>query len=178
MSIEKKKIQYSQHETVLKGSSGLPQDYPIPMNIDNMLFYIQRNLNENTVVYELNLNRDGHIVMSDPISAYWIKYTESQQKEKLNYIQEKLAYGYQIKEINKDSFELQVVSYPQFRIYIGKDDEGHYKAYYNEAGTYSILTNIYVYAEDFGVFPDVKYIDIHGVNPDDHQVVKQKIKIN
>ena len=43
------------------GQAGLPADYPVPGKADDLLFYIQRNQNKNTVVYNLNRNLDGTV---------------------------------------------------------------------------------------------------------------------
>lgn len=173
-----KSLQQSQHNVTYEGSNGLPAHYPIPQDIDDMLFYIQRNLNENTVVYKLNRSNEGVLNLSEPVQAFWIKYTEGGIHEQLNYIQEKLAYGYHCKIINNETVELQIVSYPSFRIFISKTEAGKFKAYYKSEGRFVILNNIYVYAEDFGVFPDVKFVDIHGYDQETKKILLDKLNIN
>ena len=47
--------------TLTQGEYGLPEHYPTPPRSDNLLFYIQRNHNMNTVVYEINKHMDGRV---------------------------------------------------------------------------------------------------------------------
>src|ERR1700753_4000546 len=65
--------------------------FPVPADNVSRLFYVQRNPNTNTIIYELN-NKDGHLDTENPIHVYWIKYADKGQLEELNYIQRKLAY--------------------------------------------------------------------------------------
>lgn len=164
------------NQPILKGSGGLPMAYPVPQGIDDLLFYIQRNLDENTVVYQLNRTPAGNINLNEPVNMFWIKYTDGAKKQQLNYVQQKLAYGYTFQEINHHTIELNIVAYPSFRIFIAKDEIGdNYRAYCRVGDEFIQLTNIYVYAEDYGVFPDVKYVDIYGQRPDGGEKLISKI---
>ena len=64
---------------VMKGQYGLPEHYPSPPISKDILFYIQRNQNLNTVVYELNRLHDGRINEEYPMHIYWIRYSEKQR---------------------------------------------------------------------------------------------------
>jgi hypothetical protein len=138
---------------------GLPLDYPIPSK-EGLLFYIQRNQNIDTVVYELNFNTCGDLILDEPMKVYWIKYNELQEESSLNYIQNKLAYGYKSSLINQDLIEFEFVCYAK-KFFISKE-KGTYKVMTKINGTYAKLTNIYVYAEEYGVFPDVKFVEFFG----------------
>lgn len=144
------------------GYKGLPKDYPTPPINENSLFYIQRNQNKNTVIYEINRCLDGSPNATFPIYVYWIKYNEGGEQKELNFIQNKLAYGYESKLIDRYTFEFNFVSYPALKLFVGKDKSDSYRAFCNIDGKMSVLTNIYVYAEELGVFPDPKYIELYG----------------
>lgn len=142
---------------------GLPSDYPIPEK-DGLLFFIQRNQNFNTVVYEVNRNCQGKINIHEPMRVYWIKYNEQKEESELNYIQTKLAYGYKSSVINDDLIEFSFVSYEK-KFFIERIND-EYRVLTKISGKYSILDNIYVYAEEYGVFPDVKFIELFGIDTD------------
>lgn len=91
-----------------------PLHFPTPKNIDNMLFYIQRDPNTNTAIYAINYQENGKINKSSPIKAYWIRYAEKGEKKDFNYIQRKFAYGIESKTLNNEDFELQFVSYKSY----------------------------------------------------------------
>ena len=54
-----------------------------------------------------------------------------------------------------------MVSYKQ-DFFLAKDDDGQFNVSTQLDGEFMKVTNIYVYAEDFGVFPQVKYIEFYG----------------
>lgn len=146
------------------GEYGLPENYPIP-RVHDLLFYIQRNLNNNTVVYTLNEDADGNIDLQHPLRVFWIRYDKDGETQELNPIQNKLAYGYKSWKINRETFKFQMVSYKQ-DFYLAKDDTGNYRVTTQLQDEMFNVSNIYVYAEDFGVFPQVKYIEFFGDNVD------------
>ena len=161
----------------INGERGLPEHYPSPPESDDLLFYIQRNQNTNTVVYELNRLHDGRINSEYPINVFWLRFSENSKIQELNYIQNKLAYGYESTQINNDAFEFELVSYRKLKFFIGKDKSGKFRAYTKINGIMSIVSNIYVYVEDFGLFPDVKYIELYGEDIDNDSFVYEKIYI-
>jgi len=149
------------NKSYIKGLAGLPSDYPVPSSESDMLFYIQRSQNFNTVIYQLNTTPDGFINESNPINVYWKNYESGGEIMNINLLQAKLAYGYAHKVINKHTVEINVVSYPSYRMMLTLVD-GSYKILSKFNGRWEILTNIYVYVEDFGVFPSVKYVELYG----------------
>ena len=99
-----------------------PLNFPTPKNIDNMLFYIQRDPNINTAIYTINYQENGKIDKSNPVKAYWIRYAEKGVKKDFSYIQRKFAYGIESKAINNEDFELQFVSYKKLPLTLKKTD--------------------------------------------------------
>jgi hypothetical protein len=163
---------------VIDGERGLPENYPIPSAIDGLLFYIQRNLNKNTVVYVLNKNMDGSLNESFPMKVFWIKYTSGGKVQELNYIQNKLAYGYRSIKISDNLFEFSMVSYDKLRFFLCLDPiMQEYRVVTKMYDKNVYLSNIYVYAEEFGLFPDVKYIELYGVETDPTFPCYQRILI-
>ena len=144
------------------GLKGLPEDYPIPFENEDLLFYIQRNHNKNTIVYELNRTSSGEINPSCPMHVYWIQYMNGGLMSELNYFQNKLAYGYNSRVISSDVFQFHFVSYDQLKLFIVKNEEERYQTICKINGVMSVLSNIYVYAEELGVFPKVEFIELYG----------------
>ena len=87
---------FSQFNVLLK------DNFPVPNGFKNMLFYIQRNINKNTILYELNYNENGELNESEPIKVNWINYETDKSIEALNYIQRSFAYGLDIKLFDKE----------------------------------------------------------------------------
>lgn len=160
----------------INGEVGLPENYPVPKNIDNLLFYIQRNLNKNTVVYALNLDPNGCINEHFPMKVFWIKYTDGGVREELNYIQTK-AFGYSSTKINNNTFEFKMDSYHDLRFFIAKDKNNSHNIITKVNGADARLNNIYVYANEFGLFPKVEYIELYGHYTESSFPAYQKILI-
>jgi len=145
----------------IKGERGLPENYPVPRNINNLLFFIQRNLNKNTIVYTLNYNPDGFLNESFPMNVFWIKYTEGGIKTDLNCLQTK-AFGYTSKKIDNHTFEFTMDSHKKLKFFIAKNEQNEYKIISKVNNIDARLTNIYVFANEFGLFPKMEYIELYG----------------
>jgi len=136
------------------GSHGRPSWYPTPDKDRNLLFYIQRNQNQDAIVYSINRTLDNRVNEDLPMDAYWIRYTNGGQRQELSVVQNKLAYGY---------FRFQFVSYDKLVFYIRRIDQTEdFEVVFEEDNSFVILNNIYVYALEFGVFPDVQFIELYG----------------
>lgn len=156
------------------GQVGLPESYPTPQ-VDNLLLYVQRNLNHNTVVYTLNLNQDGTLCDSKPIDVFWVNYENGIRHKRLNKIQDQLAYGYNCWKINSNTHKFQIVAYPQKDFYLAQDDTGAFQVFTKLNEQMAVVKNIFVYAEEFGVFPQVKFIELYGYSVEDSFPIYQKI---
>ncbi len=156
--------------------SGLPSHYPAPEKTRDLLFYIQRNHNLNTVIYNVNLNLDGTINENEPIAIQWIRYDDEGETKALTVMQSKLAYGCNFKKINHHSFQFHFVSYDAITFYLSKH-ENDFAVFYRRDGEYIRLSNIYVHAEEFGLFPDVKFIELYGTTVDNNRSILQKIRL-
>lgn len=143
------------------GEFGLPEHYPIPQ-AKNQLFYLQRNHNLNTVIYALNKDQNGNIDPESPLEVYWLRYSAGGRKLKLNQIQKKLAFGYKSWKINNETFKFHIVGREKQDFILSKDDTGRYQVVTMFNDEMIKLSNIYVYAEEFGVFPQVKFIEFYG----------------
>jgi len=160
----------------IQGLHGLPEHYPIP-KVENMVFYIQRNQNISTVIYELNLDSENNINPSRPLNIYWKHYCKEREDKEINHIQRKLAYGINHAFINDNILKINIVSYTKYDIFISKNNEGMYIASSEINGKMAILSNVYVFAEEIGAFPIVRYVELYGTHIDDQMPCFQKITI-
>ncbi len=143
----------------------LPGDFPVPPQIDKRLFYLQRNLNANTIVYDLNCLPNGNINPKEPIKVYWLRYSSTLDgvKKDLKWVEKKFAYGYNSKKnSNGDGFLVELVAYDERKIHLKKNGNGEFLPYMEINGKNCLLTNIYVYADNSEWWPDVIHVDIYG----------------
>ncbi|MBR9842819.1 MAG: DUF4833 domain-containing protein [Rhodobacteraceae bacterium] len=66
------------------------------------VFFIQRSMNPNTVVYQARYGQDGKLLAKAPLSAYWRRYAEEGQKRKLKLVEKLFAYGISARKFGAD----------------------------------------------------------------------------
>lgn len=79
----------------------------MPTGIPNQLFYLQRDPNANTVVYQLNVNDAGKIDEDEPVRMFWLRYAEHGERQDLSFIQRRFAYGLTTQKLGPDKYELK-----------------------------------------------------------------------
>ena len=153
-----------------KGLGGDPKNnvdtFPVPAGNKNMLFYVQRTHNINTIVYELNYINDSTLNAASPVHPYWIRYADNGETKELSYIQNQYAYGINAKLVDKEkqTFKVNFVSYKKKDIYLIRSaTDKKYYAYMNINEKLSRLEKIFAKIEG-GTFwvPHITYVEITG----------------
>ncbi|MGZ3884595.1 MAG: DUF4833 domain-containing protein [Bacteroidia bacterium] len=141
--------------------------YPTPSGIDNLLFYVQRTTNINTLVYELNINAQGELNLKEPIKIYWINYAKDSSREPLTAMEKKKAYGIEAELIDpeKKTFRFNLTSYRQKSMFLMKSPlDNKYHAYCNINSNMSVLNRVFIQTEG-SLPPKIKRIDLAGKDP-------------
>lgn len=160
-------------------SNPSPLKFPVPKGITNQLFYLQRDPNTNTIICQLNTNSNGEVEEKDPISVYWLRYQENGEKKDLTYIQRKFAYGIESKATGKGQFELRFVSHKKLPMYLLKGEEDKkYHVYVTVNSKKIQIERIFLRIEGGSFWlPNVKYVEIKGMNTANSAIVTERIKI-
>jgi len=158
------------------------EGYPIPPKTDNLLFYIQRSHNKNTIAYELNFSSDKKLNIEQPVHPYWIRYEEGGARQELSYIQRKYAYGLKFQLIDKQNlfYKIYFVSYSKKYIQLMKSPKDNkIRAYISLNNKFIELQKIFI-KTDGGTFwfPVVKYIDVSGKESKTGNYLTERIVIN
>jgi len=154
-----------------------PLHFPTPKNIDNMLFYIQRDPNTNTAIYALNYEEDGKINKRNPVKAYWIRYAEKGEEKDFTYIQRKFGYGIESKSLNNEEFQLQFVSYKKLPLTLKKiDSDQKYHVFVSVNQKKIQVEKIFVRIEG-GTFwlPNVKYAEVTGIETSSNKIITERM---
>ncbi len=154
-----------------------PLNFPTPKNIDNMLFYIQRDPNINTAIYAINYQENGKINKSNPIKAYWIRYAEKGEKKDFSYIQRKFAYGIETKTVNNEEFELKFVSYKKLPLTLKKiDSDQKYHVFVSVNQKKIQVEKIFVRIEGGSFWlPNVKYAEVTGIETSSNKTITERM---
>lgn len=155
-----------------------PLKFPTPKGIANQLFYLQRDPNTNTIICQLNADKNGVVDRKEPILVYWIRYGEKSEHQDLSYIQRKFAYGIQTKELSKDHYELRFVSHKKLPMYLQKGEDNKYHVYVTVNQKKLQIERIFVRIEGGSFWlPNVKYVEIKGIDTEKDTVVTERIKV-
>ena len=141
---------------------------------------MQRTPNTNTIVYELNTDKDGVPHKHEPVHVYWIRYQEGGKKAELTYIQRKFAYGinHTLTDAEKHSYKLNFVSYGKKDIHLERSvKDKRYHAYLQVGSKNIEVSRIYIRIEGGSFwFPNVPYVEISGRDVATGHFVKERIK--
>ena len=153
------------------------EKFPVPAGNPNQLFYLQRTSNTNTIVCELN-HKNGNLDPEEPVHVFWIRYGENGEKEELNFIQRKFAYGIKSRLISKDKYELNFVSYKKFPMYLMKGANNKFNVYGTINQKQAIVSRIFVKINGGSFWsPNVEYVEIKGIDPSNGREVIERRKI-
>lgn len=152
--------------------------YPVPTGNPHQLFFLQRDPNTNTIVYELNFKSNGELDSENPVHPYWIRYQDKGQKEELNYIQRNFAYGLKSKNLSKDQYELHFVSYKTKLFFLKKGTDNKFSLFTDINKKQAIIKQIFVRVKGGSFWlPNVEYVELKGVDPITGLEVVEKMKI-
>lgn len=132
-----------------------------------MLFYLQRSLNRNTVVYSLNRTTDGNLNPKEPIKIYWICYEKNAVIEDLNPM-EWMAYGIDVvcSAQNPTNFEIHFNAFKKKIVYLLPVSSKTYKAFTTIQENMCSLRKVYINSTNNALgFPiKVNYMELTGEN--------------
>ncbi len=152
--------------------------YPEPED-QNLVFYLQRSDNTNTIVYAVNRRADGTIDAGDPVLVYWRWYEEGGEKRELTFLQRNLAFGVQLAP-SKDhpgDYVASLNAYPNIPVLIDHARDGTARALMTIAGKPAQLVCVYVtWRQPIIIIPQVLYIDFFGRTLDDGKKVVERLQ--
>jgi hypothetical protein len=153
--------------------------FPVPSGVTNQLFYLQRDPNTNTVIYQLNVDRAGKLDEDEPVSVFWIRYDEHGERKDLSFIQRKFAYGLTAEKLAADKYELKFAAYNKVRFFLLKSPvDKAFHVYTTIAGKQIQLERVFLRIEG-GTFwvPNVKYIEFKGLASATREPVVERIML-
>ena len=159
---------------VLLGAAG--EDFPVPAE-KNQVFYVQRSLNSNTIVYTARLDEDGRIDAKRPVDAFWRRYNDEGERKELSLIERSMAFGVKFDPVPgaPASFMVRVVSYPK-RPALLRLVDGVPRLEMTVGGVPARLDHAYLDVDESGSVPSVNRVDLYGFALADGKPVKESFK--
>ena len=129
------------------------------------LFKIDRSRDPDIVLYDVNVDSQGNLDTSMPISVYWKKITENGVFEPLTGIQKKFGYGIKFQNINNHSAEFKFVSSLDRIFELRKSGDDHYRVFTFSEGHKVEVKSLYIHFEDDTFwFPEISSIELVGID--------------
>lgn len=126
------------------------------------LFRIERSKNANIVQYDAQLTAEGKLKPEKPVIVYWIMHENRGEKEDLNWIEKKMAYGFSVEYVPKGNFWLMdLVADIQRKIKV-YEANGRYRAETLIDGHRAFIDTIYIKSIEDTIRPKVRYIEFFG----------------
>ena len=134
------------------------------------IFTLERTLNTNQVVYEVDLSNTDN-----PVHPYWIMLAEDGHTEELNRIEKSRAYGTEVIEQTPSELKFEIVSFRSHPISVKVDPETltPYATMILSGGE-KILNDVFLTATG-GIFPKVIKIDISYQDVKNGPILKESI---
>ncbi len=141
--------------------------YPVPAKNKDMLFYLQRTFNRNTIVFELNRMKDNTLDTINPVKLHWIRYEENSQKANLTGLQ-RMIFGLKCIPTNKTNTSYLLVNKKigKLKINLERINLDDYKAFMKINNQKTELERIFIKTEEngMGMSVIVKYIEVTGIS--------------
>ncbi len=166
--------------TVVAGFTDAPKNYPTPEKTQELMFYIQRNHNSNTIVYEANYDENGILDTDEPLLVSWIRYDEEGQRMELRTIEKWYAYGLKSQKVKEKEgvYEIELVAYKDKILQLIQEKPFQAKTIIRLENKDCQLHHIYIQADNSSVWPKVEYVELFGIELDNKQQKYEKILNN
>lgn len=156
---------------VLLGAAG--ESFPVPQDA-NLIFYLQRSVNSNTIVYTARLDEQGRLDRSQPVDVFWRRFNDEGERKELSRLEREVAFGVKAKAVPGQSgvFEVRVVSY-QKRPARLKVVDGKPRLEAKVAGVPCRLDHAYLEVDESGRIPSITRVDLYGYSLVTGKLVKE-----
>lgn len=158
----------------LEGKSSVEYyGYPTPIRTSERLFFIQRNISKNVVVYDANLKDDGSLNVKDPAKVYWKRYNNYQggKVRELKWIERNMAYKLKVYDTGIGHSTASIVSYKATKFNIVQRDDGRIEAVVSINGRKARMHYIFMHMEEDSFFHEVNYLEVGGEDLETGEVI-------
>lgn len=143
----------------------------------NVMFYIQKNTNPNTVVYALKLGPDGKINPEDPMEVFWRRYQEDGARKELGWLEKTFAFDFKVKAVagKENIYAFSLIAMKDKKIYVTQNKSGKPNVFMKIAGKTARLERIYVMVDDSKRIQSVDSMELFGRDYKTGKLIYEKI---
>ena len=128
------------------------------------LFRVERSKNANVVLYEARPGEQSPLDPDEPVTASWLLLASSGQRQKLNFFERLLAYGFEVKLgplAQSARLTLKALKGRVIRVALR---DGCLAAFGVINGVDTVLKRVFVTTDEHGAAPKVLSIELFGVD--------------
>lgn len=151
---------------------------PVPPKTRERLFYIQRTLNRNTIVYDANYDARGQLDKKQPVKVYWIRFEEGGVTMPLRTYEQEFVFGVDVTTKSEGEFEVKVAAFKDRIVQLKQLAPFQAKAFTLINKQQAELEHIFVKADGYSVFSKVLYLELFGKKPNLEQSVYERVPVN
>jgi hypothetical protein len=138
------------------------------------MFIIERSTNANIVVYDANHAPDGQLVATEPVIVYWLMKAQEGQREELNLVERKEAYGIDIEPgAAPGTYHMALKADKKKKMTVALQKSCGV-VLTKIGGTEGVLRRLYVKSKEEMIRPKVEYIEFFGEDPATGQALSEK----
>ncbi|MXN64647.1 DUF4833 domain-containing protein [Stappia sp. GBMRC 2046] len=152
--------------------------WPVP-DEPNMLFYLQRSTNPNTVIYAARFDANGRLDPNRPVDVYWRRYNTNGKKKDLGFFEERMAFGVRARRSgNENEFDLRITAFPERAAKLVQEGPGSATLILKTADGRQIEP-VYAYVEvaEDGIMPKIAHVKVFGRDRSTGQAVVETIAV-
>jgi hypothetical protein len=170
--------QLSSQVTELDEIPRIRPEFKVPDDPD-MLFYVERSPNANTVVYAVRRDTHGEVDAQTPVEGFWRWFNVDGQKKSLNFVERMMAYGVRI---SRPAFgkpvTFQIAALPERTLTLDLDDKKRPEALIQIGNRTATLVYVYLNVIEGGVLPRVPSLDIFAIDKSSGKALHEQIVQN
>lgn len=153
------------------------EKYPIPDKNENHLFYIQRTVNTNTVIYEANFDENGFLNPQKPINVYWIDYEKGGKISRLNLLEKRFAYGVRHweKKACQNEFIIKLAAYEKLPMTLKLSAPFKADLWVENMGKNLKLDHVFISANNKGLLTKVESIKLYLQDTDSNSLIEKEV---
>lgn len=136
--------------------------FPVPQE-PNQVFFLQRSMNSNTIVYVANMDAEGKLKRKNPIEVYWRRFNDKGERQELGFAERNLAFGVNAKPIPDlpGAFRITLKSYSA-RSAVLRVVDNVPRLETKLLGKDAQLISAYLHLDESGRIPKVTKVDVWG----------------
>ena len=155
--------------TISSGQTSGGSGYPVPSD-PHQIFFLQRSMNSNTIVYAARIGSDQKLDRKEPIEVFWRRFDDSGEKLPITFTERNLAFGVNTKRLRNgpDAYLVTLKAYAG-RSAVLRIVNGAPQLEGKVAGRDARLISAFLHLDESERIPRVIKVDLRGETLDSRQ---------